>query len=394
MQLKTDHIVQRFCHYVGFDTTSSEEVEITQGQLDFSKMLAEELGQIGCSDVLATPQGYVYASLKRNTLDENVSSIGFIAHMDTSPDAPGHDIKPQIVKGKGVYEGQDIITSDGNTLLGADDKAGITAIVSAIEYLVAHQEIKHGDLYFAFTPNEEVGRGTEHFDRNIFKADYAYTIDGGTIGELEYENFNAVKAIVTIKGHNVHPGYAKGIMVNAALLMAQFIQRLPADQTPATTEGRQGFYHVTSASATTESATIKLILRDFDKSELQRRIDFIYQIAQDINDTVGNRLQQPIVSVSHNFQYGNMKDAMKGHEDVIIRVREAMRRMGIMPIERPIRGGTDGAMLTLAGLPCPNLFAGGENFHSCEEYLPIPSLIAATKLIITLSIVENKNKKI
>lgn len=388
MQLNTDHIVQRFCHYVGFDTTSSEEVEITQGQLDFSKILAEELGKIGCSDVLATPQGYVYASLKRNTLDENVPSIGFIAHTDTSPDAPGHDIKPQIVKGKGVYEGQDIITSDGNTLLGADDKAGITAIVSAIEYLVAHQEIKHGDLYFAFTPNEEVGRGTEHFDRNIFKAAYAYTIDGGTIGELEYENFNAAKAIVTIKGHNVHPGYAKGIMVNAALLMAQFIQRLPADQTPATTEGRQGFYHVTSASATTESATIKLILRDFDKLELQRRIDFIYQLAQDINVTVGDAFQQPIVSVTHDFQYGNMNDAMKGHEDVIIRAHEAMRSLGVEPVERPIRGGTDGAMLTLAGLPCPNLFAGGENFHSCEEYLPIPSLIAATKLIITLSIVE------
>lgn len=384
MQLDTNHIVQRFLRYVAIDTTSSEEIAVTEGQLRLANELADELCQLGCSDVISTPHGYVYASLPNNSQDNNLPAIGFIAHIDTSPDASGSNIKPIITKGSGSYEGQDIITTDGTTLLGADDKAGVTAIVSTAEYFITHPQVSHGDLYFAFTPNEEVGRGTEHFDRDIFKADFAYTIDGGTIGELEYENFNAASATVHFNGKNTHPGYAKGQMINAALLMSSFINQLPSDQTPAYTEGRQGFYHVTSASANTESADLKIIIRDFDKQELQRRISFLIHLANDMNKQF-NCVSQPLVSVSHKFQYGNMFDVMKNHIDVIIRAREAMRRLGIEPIERPIRGGTDGAMLTLSGLPCPNLFAGGENFHSRDEFLPIPSLLAATQLIIEIA---------
>ncbi len=381
VQLDRQHIVNRFLSYVAYDTTSSETVPVTEGQLMLSKYLAKELKEIGCSNVICDNYGYTYAFIPSNQLSRE-SSIGFIAHIDTSPDAPAANVKTHISQGTGFYEGQDVIFTDQTTLLGADDKAGVTAIVSAAEFLLSNPSILHPDLYLAFTPNEEVGRGTEHFNRSVFKADFAYTIDGGRLGELEYENFNAAQAIVTISGVNVHPGYAKGKMVNAILLASDFISQLPASETPNTTDGYEGFYHVTHISGSVENAEIKLILRDFSRTNLNKRIDFLKSTADTLN---AKYKDQTPISVSTSFQYGNMKDALVGHENVIERARKAMLNLDISPIEQPIRGGTDGAMLTLEGLPCPNIFAGGENFHSRYEFLPIPSLLKATQVVIEIA---------
>ncbi len=396
-------IIKRFLNYTQYDTQSAEESESvpsTSKQLVFARYLKEELEREGLDDVEMDEKGYIYATLKANTKEE-VPTIGFISHYDTSPDCSGANIKPRIVEqydggdillSEGIYlspkkfpellahVGEDIIVTDGHTLLGADDKAGIAEIVQAMVYLQEHPEVKHGTIRVAFNPDEEIGMGAHHFDVEKFGCEWAYTMDGGEVGELEFENFNAAGAKITIKGVSVHPGYAKGKMVNASLLAAEFVGMLPADETPETTEGYQGFYHLTGMQSGCEQAKLSYIIRDHDRQKFEERKRFMLRQVEVMNEKYG----EGTVVAEVNDQYYNMKEKIDPQMHVIDLVLKAMQEVGVAPKVRPIRGGTDGAQLSFKGLPCPNIFAGGINFHGPYEFVPIQSMQKAMQVVVKI----------
>lgn len=401
-------VVERFLRYVKYDTQSNEEsgtTPSTEGQLVFARALKEELEEIGLKEVSLDERGYLMATLESNLEEgKETPTIGFIAHMDTSPDMPGKDVKPQIVKnydGGDIvlnkeeniilspndfpelknYIGEEIITTDGTTLLGADDKAGIAEIITAIEYLLENPEIKHGKIRIAFTPDEEIGRGADFFDVKKFGADLAYTVDGGPIGELEYENFNAAAARISIKGESVHPGTAKGKMVNSILIANELISKLPADETPADTEGYEGFYHLVSIKGNVEETKLYYIIRDFDKINFIKRKTTLEEIVRELNEKYDKgRIQLKITD-----QYYNMKEIIEKNKEIVDIAYQAMEEIGITPIITPIRGGTDGARLSFMGLPTPNIFTGGHNYHGKYEFIPVSSMEKAMKLIVKIS---------
>ena len=397
------NITERFLNYTKFDTQSSEESETvpsTSKQLIFARYLKDELEEVGLQDVSLDDKGYIYATLPANTKDE-CPVIGFISHYDTSPDCSGANIKPRIVNNysggdielsEGImlspnkfpellqHTGEDLIVTDGHTLLGADDKAGIAEIVQAMVYLKEHKEIKHGKIRVAFNPDEEIGMGAHHFDVEKFGCEWAYTMDGGDVGELEFENFNAASAKITIKGVSVHPGYAKGKMLNASLLAVEFAGMLPADETPETTEGYQGFYHLTGMQTQTEQAKLSYIIRDHDREKFEDRKRFIKRVVDQMNEKYG----EGTVVADVNDQYYNMKEKIDPQMHVIDLVLRAMQESGVTPKVRPIRGGTDGAQLSFKGLPCPNIFAGGINFHGPYEFVPIQSMEKAMQVIVKI----------
>lgn len=399
-------IIERFLNYVKFDTQSSEESDTTPStakQLVFAKYLKDELDDEGLDKVELDDNGYLYATLPSNT-DKKAPTIGFISHMDTSPDCSGKDIKARIVKeydGKEIildaavglklspsvfpelmdYKGQDIIVTDGHTLLGADDKAGIASIVQAMVYLKEHPEIEHGDIRLGFNPDEEIGRGAHKFDVDKFGCDWAYTMDGGGVGELEYECFNAAGAKISITGASVHTGYAKGKMVNAVRIATELQSMMPMDELPETTEGYQGFYHLLSMQGNVEKATMSYIIRDHDRKKFEVRKDFVRNLVEKLNRKYGVNT----VSLSMNDQYYNMQEKMEPVMHVVELAIKAMENLGISPKVQAIRGGTDGAQLSFRGLPCPNIFAGGINFHGPFEFLPIPSMEKAMQTVIEIS---------
>lgn len=398
-------ITERFLKYVSFCTTSNEEsgsTPSTQGQIEFAKYICDELKTIGLIDIELDNNGYIMATLPANT--DNKPTIGFIAHLDTAPDASGENIKARILQaydGKDIllnetknivlqtskypeilhYIGQDIIVTDGTTLLGADDKAGVAAIVSACEYLIQNPHIKHGKIRIGFTPDEEIGQGADHFDVAKFGCDFAYTIDGGAIGELEYENFNAAGCKVHFSGINVHPGYGYKKMINSQLIANRFISMLPPDETPAHTQGYEGFFHLIGMNGSVESSTLSYIIRDHDRERFEARKQCILDIAKLLNNEYG----EDTVQVELRDQYYNMREKVEPVMHIIDLVKSSMLEVGVTPKVQPIRGGTDGARLSFEGLPCPNIFAGGENFHSRFEYLPIPSLVKAMEVIIKIA---------
>ena len=390
-------ITERFLNYTKFDTQSAEDsqtVPSTSKQLAFAEYLKKELEREGLDDVEMDDKGYIYATLKANTKEE-IPTIGFISHYDTSPDCSGADIKPQIVHNydgsdillsEGIvsspkkfpellqHVGEDLIVTDGTTLLGADDKAGIAEIVQAMVYLQEHKEIRHGKIRVAFNPDEEIGMGAHHFDVEKFGCEWAYTMDGGDVGELEFENFNAASAKITIKGVSVHPGYAKGKMVNANALAAEFAKMLPEDETPETTEGYQGFYHLLGITSNIEQAKMSYIIRDHDRDKFEDRKRFVMQCAQRMNEKYGEGTVETVVS----DQYYNMKEKIDPQMHVIDLVLKAMQEVGISPKVKPIRG------LSFKGLPCPNIFAGGINFHGPYEFVPIQSMEKAMQVVVKI----------
>ena len=402
--LKTMNVVDRFLEYVKFDTQSDELTNLTPstpGQMVFAQYLEEKLKELGLKDVSLDENGYLMATLPGNT-DDEVPTIGFIAHLDTSPDMSGRHVNPRIVKSydgsdiilnpeKGIvlsptqfpellhYTGQDLIVTDGNTLLGADDKAGIAEILTAMEYLMAHPEIKHGDIRIAFNPDEEIGLGAHKFDVQKFGADWAYTMDGGEIGELEYENFNAAVAKVTFKGRNVHPGYAKHKMINSLRVATQFAIMLPRWETPEHTEGYEGFYHLIGIEGDVEKAVLTYIIRDHDRDRFERRKKEFEHLTRKINKEFPD-----CASLELKDQYYNMREKIEPVMHVIEIAEQAMRNAEVTPKVVPIRGGTDGAQLSFKGLPCPNIFAGGLNFHGRYEFVPIPSMEKATQVIVEI----------
>ena len=394
-------VTERFLTYVKHHTTSDESSDTfpsTKRQLAFAAFLAKECEAIGLQSVSVDAYGYVTALLPGNTA--NAPTIGFISHMDTSPDASGENVLSNIVEnydGKAIplngtvlspkefpslkeYIGQTLITSDGTTLLGADDKAGIAEILTAAEYLLAHPEIPHGDIRIAFTPDEEIGKGVDFFDVDKFHADFAYTLDGGRIGELEYENFNAARAIIRIKGKNVHPGSAKNVMKNAALIGTEIASLLPDRETPAKTEGYEGFFHLCSFEGDVTSATLNYIIRDFNADSFAHRKELLRLIVERKNAQYNNCIELDL-----HDEYYNMLSQIEPHMEIVSLAKQAMLDCGITPIIQPIRGGTDGARLSFMGLPCPNLFAGGHNFHSNYEYVPVPSMEKAVSMIVRIA---------
>lgn len=396
-------IVERFLKYVSFDTQSAEEsdsVPSTAKQLVFAKYLRDELKDEGFDDVEMDDMGYVYATLKSN-MKKDVPAIGFISHYDTSPDCSGKDVKPRIIRNydgsdielsPGIvsstkkfpellaHKGEDIIVTDGHTLLGADDKAGIAEIVQAMCWLRDHDEIKHGDIRMGFNPDEEIGMGAHHFDVEKFGCEWAYTMDGGDIGDLEFENFNAASAKVTIKGVSVHPGYAKGKMINANRLAAEFAAMLPADETPETTEGYEGFYHLLGIESNIEQAKLSYIIRDHDREKFEDRKAFIAECVKKMNEKYG----EGTVTADVKDQYYNMKEKIDPNMHVIDIVLKAMQDCGVAPKVEPIRGGTDGAQLSFKGLPCPNIFAGGVNFHGPYEFVSIQVMEKAMQVVVKI----------
>ena len=396
------NIVDRFINYTKFDTQSAEDsdrVPSTEKQLEFAAYLKKELEREGLSDVTLDEKGYLYATLKGNAKD--VPTIGFISHYDTSPDCSGANINARIVENyegndiflsEGIvssperfpellqHVGEDLIVTDGHTLLGADDKAGIAEIIEAMCFLRNHPEIKHGDVRIAFNPDEEIGMGAHHFDVEQFGCDWAYTMDGGDVGELEFENFNAANAKITIKGISVHPGYAKGKMVNANALACQFAQFIPADERPETTEGYQGFYHLLGIQSNVECAKLSYIIRDHDRDKFEDRKHFMQKCTDQMNALYG----EGTVTLEIRDQYYNMKEKIDPQMHVIDVVLHAMQDCGVAPKVKPIRGGTDGAQLSFMGLPCPNIFAGGVNFHGPYEFVSIQSMEKAKQVIIRI----------
>lgn len=394
-------VTERFLTYVKHHTTSDETSDTfpsTKRQLAFAAFLAKECEAIGLQSVSMDAYGYVTALLPGNTA--NAPTIGFISHMDTSPDASGENVLSNIVEnydGKAIplngtvlspeefpslkeYIGQTLITSDGTTLLGADDKAGIAEILTAAEYLLSHPEIPHGAIRIAFTPDEEIGKGVDFFDVDKFHADFAYTLDGGRIGELEYENFNAARAIIRIKGKNVHPGSAKNVMKNAALIGTEIASLLPERETPAKTEGYEGFFHLCSFEGDVTSATLNYIIRDFNADSFAHRKELLRLIVERKNAQYNNCIELDL-----RDEYYNMLSQIEPHMEIVSLAKQAMLDCGITPIIQPIRGGTDGARLSFMGLPCPNLFAGGHNFHSNYEYIPVPSMEKAVSMIVRIA---------
>ena len=396
-------IVERFLNYVSFDTQSAEDsqtVPSTAKQLDFAKYLRDELKDEGFDDVEMDDNGYVYATLKSN-IKKEVPTIGFISHYDTSPDCSGKDVKPRIVKnydGKDIelspgiisstkkfpellqHVGEDLIVTDGHTLLGADDKAGIAEIVQAMCWLRDHKEIPHGDIRMGFNPDEEIGMGAHHFDVEKFGCEWAYTMDGGDLGDLEFENFNAASAKINIKGVSVHPGYAKGKMINANRLAAEFAAMLPADETPETTEGYEGFYHLLGIESNIENAKLSYIIRDHDRDKFEERKAFIEKCVVEMNKKYG----EGTVTADVKDQYYNMKEMIDPKMHVIYIVLKAMQDSGVPPKVEPIRGGTDGAQLSFKGLPCPNIFAGGVNFHGPYEFISVQVMEKAMQVIVKI----------
>jgi hypothetical protein len=397
------NIVERFINYTKFDTQSAEDsqtVPSTSKQLIFAKYLKEELEHEGLEDVEMDEKGYIYATLKSNVKKE-IPTIGFISHYDTSPDASGANIKARVVKnydGKDIvlsegiisspskfpelkaHIGEDLIVTDGHTLLGADDKAGIAEIVQAMCYLRDHDEIKHGDIRIAFNPDEEIGMGAHHFDVEKFGCEWAYTMDGGDLGDLEYENFNAASAIIHIKGVSVHTGYAKGKMLNASRLACEFNAMIPDTELPETTEGYQGFYHLLGMETRTEEAKMSYLIRDHDREIFEKRKDFMEACAAKMNEKYG----EDTVKITIKDQYYNMKEKIDPNMHVIDIVLQAMQETGVPPKVEPIRGGTDGAQLSFKGLPCPNIFAGGVNFHGPYEFVSIQVMEKAVDVIIKI----------
>ena len=406
------NITDRFLKYVSYTTTSDENTNMTPstpGQMVFAVYLVEELNKIGLMDVMLDKNGYVMATLPANT-EKKIPTIGFISLMDTSPDMSGRHVKPRIITnydGENIilneekniifetskypeilqYKGQDIIVTDGTTLLGADDKAGIAEIVTAMEYLIAHPEIKHGKIRVGFTPDEEIGQGADHFNVQQFAAEWAYTMDGGEIGELEYENFNAAGAKVHFKGTNVHPGYAYHKMINSMRIAQQFIGMLPRHETPEHTEGYEGFYHLTNIEGNVEKTTVSYIIRDHDRVRFESRKKEFEHLVHKINAEFGN----DTATIEMKDQYYNMREKIEPVMHIIDLAFEAMKQAGVTPDVKPIRGGTDGARLSFEGLPCPNIFAGGHNFHGRFEYVPVQSMEKAMRVIVKIvEILANK----
>ncbi|MCH4551187.1 peptidase T [Aestuariibaculum lutulentum] len=404
--ISKEHIINRFVSYVTVDTESdpkSETTPSTEKQWDLANKLAEELKAIGMQDVSIDENAYIMATLPSN-VDYDVPVIGFVSHFDTSPDFTGANVKPQIIEkydGKDIvlnkaenivlspdyfedllqYKGQTLITTDGTTLLGADDKAGITEIVSAMEYLINHPEIKHGTIRVGFTPDEEIGRGAHKFDVEKFGADWAYTMDGSQIGELEYENFNAAGAVVKVKGKIVHPGYAKGKMVNSMYIAQEFISSLPRFETPEHTEGYQGFFHLCSIEGEVEETTLQYIIRDHDLGHFEARKEVLKKLTDELNSQYGRE----VITTEIKDQYFNMREKVEPVMHIVDIAEEAMKQLDITPLIKPIRGGTDGSQLSYMGLPCPNIFAGGHNFHGRYEYVPVESMIKATEVICKIA---------
>jgi tripeptide aminopeptidase len=404
------HIIDRFISYVTIDTESdpnSNTTPSTEKQWNLANKLVEELKTIGLEDVTIDDKAYIMATLPSNVAHD-VPTIGFVSHFDTSPDFSGANVKPQIIEnydGKDIilnaeknivlspnyfkdllqYKGQTIITTDGTTLLGADDKAGITEIVSAMEYLIQHPEIKHGKIRIGFTPDEEIGRGAHHFDVEKFGAQWAYTMDGSQIGELEYENFNAAGAKITFKGKSVHPGYAKGKMINSMLIANDFINELPKGETPQETKGYEGFFHIHHITGSIEETVLELIIRDHNKLKFEKRKDLIGKIAKKINKKFAKQFGEDIITAQVKDQYYNMKEKVLPVKHIVDIAEKAMRELNIKPIIKPIRGGTDGSQLSFMGLPCPNIFAGGHNFHGKYEYVPAESIQKATDVIVKIA---------
>ena len=397
--------IERFLKYVSFDTQSAEDQDTTPStakQLNLAEYLRDELTSIGMTEVEMDENGYVYATLPANT-DKEVPTIGFISHMDTSPDCSGANIHPRIVEhydgGDIVLDaeaglvtspkkfpelldhvGEDIIVTDGHTLLGADDKAGIAEIVQAMVYLIEHPEIKHGRVRVGFNPDEEIGLGAHKFDVKKFDCAWGYTMDGGELGELEYENFNAASAKIEVKGVSVHPGYAKGKMINAARVAAEFAAQMPVTETPEQTIEFEGFYHLLGIEGNVEHATLSYIIRDHDRKRFEKRKAFVQKAAEWMNERYG----EGVVTATINDQYYNMREKIEPVPHVVDIVIEAMKQCNIPSKVRAIRGGTDGAQLSFMGLPCPNIFAGGLNFHGPHEFLPIPSLRKASELVVKI----------
>ena len=404
--MNKDHIIKRFISYVTIDTESdpnNPDFPSSDNQWDLANLLVKELKDIGMSDVTLDKNCYVMATLPSN-LDYDVPTIGFVSHIDTTPDYTGANIKPKIhheYDGKDIvlnknenivlspsyfddllqYIGQTIITTDGTTLLGADDKAGITEIVSAMEYLINHPEIKHGKIRICFTPDEEVGKGAHKFDIKKFGADWAYTMDGSQIGELEYENFNAASAKITINGKIVHPGYAKGKMINSMSIAGDFILRLPSKEVPESTEDYEGFFHLHQFKGNVEQSILQYIIRDHDTDLFNNRKQFMIDLVAKMNSELGD----DAIEIDIKDQYYNMKEKVIPVMHIVDIAEEVMQDIGITPLIKPIRGGTDGSQLSFMGLPCPNIFAGGHNFHGRYEYVPVESMIKATEVIIGIS---------
>ncbi|MBD5297220.1 MAG: peptidase T [Bacteroides sp.] len=400
------NVVDRFLQYVKFDTQSDELTNLTPstpGQMIFAQHLEKELRELGLSDISLDENGYLMATLPANTDKADIPTVGFIAHLDTSPDMSGRHVSPRIVQnydGSDItlnaekqivlspsefpelnhYVGQDLIVTDGNTLLGADDKAGIAEIITAIDYLRQHPEIKHGDIRIAFNPDEEIGKGAHKFDVERFGADWAYTMDGGEIGELEYENFNAAVARVTFTGRNVHPGYAKHKMINSLRIATQFAIMLPRWETPEHTEGYEGFYHLVSIEGTVEKTVLTYIIRDHDRDRFERRKKEFEHLTRKINHEFPG-----VAELEINDQYYNMREKIEPVKHIIDIAIKAMEDAGVTPKVVPIRGGTDGAQLSFKGLPCPNIFAGGLNFHGRYEFVPVQSMEKATDVIVQIA---------
>jgi len=398
------HIIDRFVRYVSIDTQSdphSETTPSTEKQWVLAKQLFEELKSIGMQEVTMDDKGYIMATVPSNVQKE-VPTIGFISHYDTSPDFTATNVKPRIIEnydGKEIllnkeenihlspdyfedlllYKGQTLIVTDGTTLLGADDKAGITEIVTAMEYLISNPEIKHGKIRIGFTPDEEIGRGAHHFDVEKFGADWAYTMDGSQVGELEYENFNAASAKITARGKSVHPGYAKNKMVNAIGIITELANRFPKQEVPEQTSGREGFYHIHHLTGSIEHASMELIIRDHDKKAFSDRKRFIEELVAELNSKHLNCIELELKD-----QYFNMREKVKPVYHIVEIAKEAMEVLGITPIIKPIRGGTDGSQLSYKGLPCPNIFAGGHNFHGKYEYVPVESMEKAVDVIVKI----------
>ena len=399
-------LVNRFLRYVRIDTQSADEAGVTpstSGQMEFVKMLRDELEAMGLEEISLDEYGYLFATLPANT-SRTVPTIGFIAHVDTSPDVSGKDVNPRIVEdynGTNIvlsaddhtvltteefpellrYVGNDLIVTDGRTLLGADDKAGVAEIVSAIAYLQAHPEIEHGKIRIGFNPDEEIGLGAHKFDVKLFGCDWAYTMDGGEVGELEYENFNAASARITIKGRNVHPGYAKGKMLNSMRVATELVGMLPKNEVPECTEGYEGFFHLVGMKGGVEETTLSYIIRDHSSDIFNKRKELLHACVYELNKKYGSGT----ATLEINDQYANMREVVEPVMYVIDIACQAMREVGVEPKIKPIRGGTDGAQLSFKGLPCPNIFAGGVNFHSRYEFVPVQSMQKAMMTIVKIA---------
>ena len=409
--LDKKHILNRFISYVKIDTESdpkSTSTPSTLKQWELANKLAEELKSIGMQDVSIDANAYIMASLPSNVAHK-VPAIGFVSHFDTSPDFTAANVKPQIIENYDgsdivlnkeenivlspdyfedllLYKGQTLITTDGTTLLGADDKAGICEIISAMEYLIQHPEIKHGPIKVGFTPDEEIGRGAHKFDVEKFGADWAYTMDGSQIGELEYENFNAAGAVIKVNGKIVHPGYAKGKMINSMYYATRFIEALPKNETPEQTEDYEGFYHLHSMEGKVEATELSYIVRDHDRTKFEARKQHLLDLVKTLNKDIGHA----VFEIDIKDQYYNMKEMVLPVMHIVDIAEAAMRELNIQPLIKPIRGGTDGSQLSFMGLPCPNIFAGGHNFHGRYEYVPLESIMSATKVICKIAELTQK----